>query len=165
MTHLHRALAVALGLVATTPGCATILNGKQKTIFLRMSEADAATTTFYLDGKQVPWKMTTYNVSETGRTSESVVYSVTSLPALTVTSPGRYVTLTADFGNGRREEVLLKRDLMKGYKFYLYLDWMTFGIGTMIDIFGDGLYGMEEVQVSSTGRAVVGAVVPAEVRR
>lgn len=60
--------------------------------------------------------------------------------------------------------ILLKRDLMKGYKFYLYLDWMTFGIGTMIDIYGDGLYGMEEVQVSSSGRAVVGAAVPAEVR-
>lgn len=156
MTHLQRALALTLGLIVTTPGCATVLNSRQKTIFLRMSEADAAATTFYLDGKEVQWRMKTYNVRETGRTSQTVSYSVTSLPALTVTSPGRYVSLTADFGNGRREEILLKRDLMKGYKFYLYLDWMTFGIGTLIDIHGDGLYGMEEVQVSSSGRAVVG---------
>lgn len=155
MSKLHRAIAVALALVVTTPGCAAILNGKNKTIFLHMSEADAAGTTFYLDGKPTTWTMKTYSSRVTGRSGDVVFTEVTSLPALTVNSPARYVTVTAEFADGTRSELLLKKDLMRGYKLYLYLDMLlTYGIGTLIDVHGQGLYGINEVTVRGPGAPV-----------
>lgn len=160
MSHRPRLIAAALALGIMTPGCATILNGNRKTIFLHMSEADATGTTFYLDGKPAPWSWRTYSMRETGRSGDVVYTQTTRLPALTVSSPARYVTLTAEFADGSRREILLKRDLMRGYKFYLRLDYMTFGIGTLIDIYGSGLYGMNEVSVSAPTSAVVGGGQP-----
>ncbi len=164
MTALTRAVAVALCLVVTTPGCATILNNKQKTIFLHMSEQEARSTTFYLDGKPVAWHMKEYSAREVGRSSETVTFEVRSLPALTVTSPARYVTLAAEFADGTRDEIILKRDLMRGYKFYFYLNYMTFGIGSLIDVFGEGLFGMEEVTVRPPGAPLAVVTTRTEVR-
>lgn len=166
MNALLRLLALALCLGIATPGCATIVNGKKKTIFLHMSEDAARSTTFYLDGQRVDWHMKAYSSREVSRTSTTVTIETTYLPALTVTSPGRYVTLTAERASGRRDELLLKRDLMRGYKLFIYLNWMTMGIGTLVDVMGEGLFGMEEVRVADEATPVaIKTVRHTEVRK
>lgn len=157
MNGIIRVIAVAICVGLLSPGCATIINGKKKTIFLHMSEDAARETTFFLDGKQVDWQMKQYSAREVSRTSDTITYEVTYLPALTVSSPARYVALAIERG-GRREEMLLKRDLMRGYKFYIYLNWMTFGVGTLVDVMGEGLFGMDEVTI--TDAAPVAEVTP-----
>jgi len=159
------AVAVALGLIISSSGCATIANRKQKTIFLHMSEDVARTTRFELDGKPAAWQMRAYSSREVSRTSTTVTIETRYLPALLVSSPGRYVTLAATFADGRREEILLKRDLMRGYKLFIYLNWMTMGVGTLVDVFGEGLFGMEEVTVLGPAPVATRTVRHTEVLR
>lgn len=140
-------VAVAALCLGVLSSCATLLNNKKKSIFLHMSEDAARSTTFYLDGKQADWHMKLYSSREVSRTSTTVTYQDTYVPALTVPGDGRYVTLAAE-RDGQREEILLKRSLMRGYKLYIYLNWMTFGVGTLVDVYGEGLYGMEEVSLA-----------------
>jgi hypothetical protein len=154
MHAVHRIIALALAVVLLASGCATIMNGSSRPIFLHMSKADAERSTFAIDGKPVRWVYREYSRKLVSRTSTVDTYQVTYLPAIIVSSPAQYMTLTIDNPQrGGRRDVLIRRDLMGGYKLVLYLDMiLTLGIGTMVDIYSGGLAGVNDVDVAAVYR-------------
>ncbi len=139
-----RALSLFAALISVS-GCATAFNHPGR-LFLH---GDISGTQFAIDGKPVTPTEEQYSASEVSRTSTTVTYMVTYLPAVTVDPAVPYHTLTVDNGKAGRRDLLLKRDLIDGYQLVVYGDMLfTFGIGTLIDIYGDQLWGMPRLEMA-----------------
>ncbi|MBW8888125.1 MAG: hypothetical protein JF616_10255 [Fibrobacteres bacterium] len=148
MLHRFFGLAVLAGLSASLLGCATMAKQHGKAIFLHGTEGELNAAKFYLDGNPVTWSYLQYSASEVSRTSTTVTYNVTSLPAIVVPTEKQYYTLSVQNGAGETKSVLLKRDLIGGYKFVLYIDlFMTMGIGDVVDTYSDNLFGLPELDM------------------
>lgn len=148
MTLVHTLLALAL--LSQSVACAAMSNGPKK-IFLHMSEAEAKDTKFWVDGTPASWSMEEFSRSEVSRGETMVTYSVMSVPAIVISDePPAYSTLAIENPRFGHRDVLLRRDLMDGYKFLLWLDgYLTVGIGTLVDVlYPNGLYGNFYVNVS-----------------
>jgi hypothetical protein len=147
-----RSAAGVLLLALLGGGCATIANSKENLVFLSVPEGicEDPKAHFTVDGAEVPCSFREYSRSEVSRTNygnyEKVTYNVVSLPSLLLSSTAQYHTVGVSHPALGDHKALIKRDLIDGYRFYLYLDTMlTLGIGTVADIYGDHLWGYSGV--------------------
>jgi hypothetical protein len=129
--------------------CATLSKGRKKPVFLKMNKETENNTAFYIDGQKMDTKYVEYSRDIVSFSSNSTTYQVTMLPALMLRPNKKYYTLKIENPSGTKE-ILLKRDLMYGYKAMLVMDmYFTVGTGTLIDIFSNSLYGYPSINVES----------------
>jgi hypothetical protein len=141
-------LAILAGFSASLMGCAAMTRKSTGELFIHGTEAELSASKFYLDGDPVTPSYHEYSASEVSRTSTTVTFSVTSLPAIHVGAGKQYSTLTIENASGEKKNVLIKRDLIGGYKGILYCDlFLTIGIGDVVDTYTDNLFGLPEIDM------------------
>ncbi len=141
--------------------CATIVyayNDFTCPVYFDINSNDLANTQFFIDGKPIKCKMVEFSATQVASGYYYNTFKVTSKPAIKVNPVHKYYTLTVKNEKYGQKDILLKRNIADEVSGYLFLDLLTGGYGTLIDVLDNSLMKLPSVdmeKVASNKNATV----------
>jgi hypothetical protein len=140
-------------LTFTLTSCFTankLLTTKGRTPIYLHTDDDLKNFSFYVDGQLTSASSLLYKSREVSRSSTTVTYEQTYLPALAVSGKKAYMVLKIVNNVTKQEqEILLKSDLKEGAKLVMYFQgMMTAGVGNLLDLSTNSIYGWPEISIN-----------------